>query len=184
MKTKRIFLWAAPRSMSTAFARSIRELDRSKTFNELFIKPYYYGPERQNMRYGFKEVDDNVSYKNMAHILSREYPEIDVVLSKNVAYSLENHFDILLDSPLRSFQHTFILRSPAKSVASLYKGTIDKDDTRFDSFDPKFAGLKELYDLYNFVTDNLDGAPVVFDADNLLKNPEGIMQGKNFFKLI
>ena len=181
MKTKRIFLWAAPRSMSTACARSIRELDKSKTFNELFIKSYYYGPERQSMRYGNKEVDDNVSYKNVAHILSRDYPEIDVVFSKNVAYSLENHFDILLDPALRPFQHTFILRSPAKSVASLYKGSVDKNDTRFDSFDPKFAGVKQLYDLYNFVTNNLDGMPVVFDADNLLRNPKSIMRGKSFF---
>jgi len=41
-----VFLWSAPRCLSTAFERSMRELNEVKVLHEPLLAPYYMGPER------------------------------------------------------------------------------------------------------------------------------------------
>lgn len=42
----RIFLWTAPRCISTAFERSVMEVGGGKLFHEPYTSSYYFGPER------------------------------------------------------------------------------------------------------------------------------------------
>ncbi|WFC98027.1 hypothetical protein MYAM1_000748 [Malassezia yamatoensis] len=53
---------------------------------------------------------------------------------------------------LQRFQHTFLIRTPEKSVPSYYKCTQEKA-AGFDFFDPAEAGYKELELLYNWIAD-------------------------------
>jgi len=41
----------------------------------------------------------------------------------------------------------------------------------WDYFDTEEVGFKELYQLFNLVTNKLGQKPVVIDADDLLKQP-------------
>lgn len=178
MDVKKIFLWTAPRCVSTAFERSVMELNRSKIFHEPFSRSYYFGPEKQSTRYKNDEVDKNSSYKDISMVLSKTYPGVNLIFSKDMAYAIENNFGLLLEPNLKPFQHTFLIRNPQKAVPSLYKASINKNLTGWDYFDPLEAGFKQIYDLYHFVVQHFNTEPVVIDADDLLNNPEGTLTGK------
>ena len=181
--TKKVFLWTAPRCVSTAFERCMMEVDNSKIFHEPYSGPYHFGPERQSPRYVSKPVDHSASYDHVRSMLTKDYGGIDLVFSKDMAYAIENNFEILLDKELRQFQHTFLLRNPRKTVPSLYRASVNKALTGWESFDPHEAGFSQLQNLYDFVKENLlDGQrePVVVDSDDLLRDPESTMKGKIF----
>ncbi|XP_065053349.1 uncharacterized protein LOC135682402 [Rhopilema esculentum] len=174
--TKRVFLWTAPRSVSTAFERSFRELKNSKIFHEPYCCAYYFGPQRQSSRYENEAPDEVHNYKAIGENLLKEYDGIDLVFVKDMAYGVENHFNELLGDGMSSFQHTFLIRDPKKAVPSLHAASVNKQLTGWDYFDPKESGFRQMYELYMFVVKHIDKCPVIVDADDLLNDPEGIMQ--------
>ena len=184
--TKKVFLWTAPRCVSTAFERCMMEIENSKIFHEPYSGPYHFGPERQSTRYLSQPEDESKTYDHVKSILTKEYDSADLIFSKDMAYAIENNFEILLDKELRDFQHTFLLRNPRKTIPSLYRASVNKALTGWEKFDAHEAGFQQLQDLYNFVKENhLDDKSeqlVVVDSDDLLRNPESTMKGiKNFF---
>eukprot|EP00112_Aurelia_sp_Birch-Aquarium-sp1_P025371 Seg8401.1 transcript_id=Seg8401.1/GoldUCD/mRNA.D3Y31 product="Branched-chain-amino-acid aminotransferase-like protein 2" protein_id=Seg8401.1/GoldUCD/D3Y31 len=174
--TKRVFLWTSPRCVSTAFERSIMELDNSKIFHEPYSWAYYFGPERQSSRYKHQQTDSKHCYKAIGKTLLKEYDGIDLVFSKDMAYAIDENFDEMLCDGIRNFKHTFLIRDPKKAIPSLYAASVNKNLTGWEYFDPKEGGFPQLGQLYRFITEKLDEAPVIVDADDLLENPEGIMQ--------
>lgn len=174
--TKKVFLWTAPRCVSTAFERSIMEINHSKIFHEPYSRSYYFGPERQSRRYESSPVDLRASYLDTCKKLTKEFDGIEVIFSKDMAYAIENHFDEMLKDELKNFQHTFLIRNPKKTVVSLYKASVNTQLTGWDFFDPVEAGFKQMYDLYQFIVNRLDQQPVIIDADDLLANPAGTME--------
>ena len=56
---------------------------------------------------------------------------------------------------MKDFQHTFLIRSPQQRMRSLVNGGHSPEE---------YDGFKELYELYNFVVDNLHPSTVVIDA--------------------
>ena len=179
MPTK-VFLWTAPRSLSTAFERSIRELKDSKVFHEPYTRNYHFGPEQQSPRYFAIPVDLKTSYSEIESMLSKEYDGVEVLFSKDMAYAVENNFEKLSCKNLKEFQHTFLIRNPRKSIPSLYKGTTNKELTGWDYFDPEEAGFRQMCELYHYVQKTFNVNPVVIDADDLLENPKETMEGNNF----
>ena len=176
MSTKRIFLWSAPRCITTAFERSMMEVDNSKVFHQPFSKPYFFGPDRICTRYISQPVDDSMSYNRIKLLLTKEYDGVELLFSKDMAYVVENQHEMFLEEDLRDFQHTFLIRNPRKTLPSLYRASINKDLTGWDGFDPDEAGFSQLQKLYDFVKENLDENPVVVDADDLLRDPESTMK--------
>ncbi|XP_066933233.1 uncharacterized protein [Clytia hemisphaerica] len=174
--TKKVFLWTAPRCISTAFERCIMEIEHSKIFHEPFSKPYHFGPERKSQRYLSQPVDPTVSYEAMKSILTKEYDGLDLIFSKDMAYAIEDCYDILADKDFNNWQHTFLMRNPRKTVPSLYKASVNKTLTGWECFDPHEAGFEQLQDLFDFVKENFDKQPVVVDADDLMTDPESTMK--------
>ena len=179
MPTK-VFLWTAPRSVSTAFERSIMELKDSKIFHEPYALSYHFGPERQSPRYLSIPVDLKASYSEMERMLSKEYDGVEILFSKDMAYAVENNFEKLSCKSLREFQHTFLIRNPRKAIPSLYKSSTNKQLTGWDYFDPEEAGFRQLYELYHYVRKTFNVNPVVIDADDLLENPKETLEGNKF----
>lgn len=158
------------------------EINHSKIFHEPYSRSYYFGPERQSRRYESSPVDLRASYLDTCKKLTKEFDGIEVIFSKDMAYAIENHFDEMLKDELKNFQHTFLIRNPKKTVVSLYKASVNTQLTGWDFFDPVEAGFKQMYDLYQFIVNRLDQRPVIIDADDLLANPAGTMEG-NFAPL-
>jgi len=174
--TKRVFLWTAPRCVSTAFERSIMELENSKIFHEPYSWAYYFGPERQSERYKHQSPDEKQTYQTVGKSLVKEYDGIDLVFSKDMAYAIYKHFDEFLKDGVRNFQHTFLIRNPKKAIPSLHAASVNKQLTGWEYFDPKEGGFKQMFELYRFIVANKDSNPVIVDADDLLEDPEGIMR--------
>ena len=172
---RRVMLWTAPRCVSSAFERSIRTLNNSKVFSEPFNNPYYFGPERQTMRFASLPIDPNATYEATLQMLLAHYPSKELVFSKDMAYSIESRVSDLFSQGLDKFTHTFLIRSAEKSIYSLYRKSNQLSDS-YGDFDPKEAGFQELYDLYHYVQNKMGYSPVVVDADDLLNDPDGMMK--------
>lgn len=173
---KTVLLWSAPRSISTAFERSIITLSNIKVLHEPFNNVYYLGPERQSSRYDSTPVDPNETYQEVGRKLTKEYKGKEVVFSKNMAYTVENMFEIFLEPRYKSTQHTFLVRDPEKSIPSLYLASKNPNIAGWDYFDPEEAGFRQMYELYQFIAENVHPNPVVIDADDLLDHPDETMK--------
>ncbi|KAK3697916.1 hypothetical protein QZH41_003260 [Actinostola sp. cb2023] len=105
MVHKTVLLWTAPRSVSTAFERSIRTLSKTKAFHESYSVPYFHGPERQSTRYRSTPIDPEKTYDIATKLLLQEYDGIDLVFTKNMAYHVSNKFDMFLRKEFQALEY-------------------------------------------------------------------------------
>ena len=167
----RVVLWAVPRSISTAFFRAIMEGIGIKVLLEPFSNAYYFGHERVSKRYANEPCRDGCLFNDIKKQYELPYEKYKSVFVKDMAYYLNTdvgNFEHLLPS---GYVHTFLIRHPALSVASLYKLSIDKDRTGWDWFNPDEAGFKELYQLFTHITQDLGQKAIVVDSEDLIKSP-------------
>ena len=72
----RVVLWAAPKTVSTAFERSMRTLDHCKVFHEPYVGPCYIREDQ----YSSGQLLLGASYEETTLNLMKDYP---CCLSKN-----------------------------------------------------------------------------------------------------
>ncbi|CAD7696554.1 unnamed protein product [Ostreobium quekettii] len=180
---KRVILWTCPRSLSTAFLRSIATLPNAQVFHELFSTVHYYASDERRPKNddgGTAPPPFDPTMKAAAGILKANYPDKDAVFAKEMAYCVEGQLEALeaegIFGPDSGFVHSFLIRSADRAVYSLYKASVDERLTGWSSFDPSEAGFRQLRELYDFVKDRSAGAPVVIDADDLQSAPEETMR--------
>ncbi len=92
----RVILWTAPRSVSTAFERSIRELPTGHILHEPFSQACYLGPERA---FGARDYEGDYSktFGNAWKSLTADHIGKDFVFSKDMAFSATEYFDELVN---------------------------------------------------------------------------------------
>ncbi|XP_071498619.1 uncharacterized protein [Diadema antillarum] len=90
------------------------------------------------------------------------------------------------------YQHTFLIRNPKRSINSyrkamytqfsqlgLLEGEAANEQTydveRDDKYFPPGCYMKELYDVWKSVRENIDSDPIVIDADDLLNKPAEVL---------
>ncbi|XP_028412803.1 uncharacterized protein LOC114535697 [Dendronephthya gigantea] len=173
---RKVFLWTAPRCVSTAFERTIMNLKNGKIFHEPYSFAYYFGPQRKSNRYSKDPIQPKATFDEVSKNLMAEYEGKEFIFSKDMAYYLDGNYDILRQKSLGEYKHTFLIRNPTKSVPSLYRASINSKKTGWDYFDPEEVGFRQLLELYEFVVNELDSSPVIVDADDLLENPEEMMK--------
>ena len=169
--TKRVILWSAQRCVSTAFERSVRNLEKSKVFHESLQKTIARSDAITN-----ELVRSHITHESALAVVTKDYEGVDAVFSKEMAFRLEGNFDILTRGPFGELQHSFLVRNPERSLESIYHGSFRPGVTGQHYASPNYAGFRELSELFTFVRENLDPSPVVVDADDLLDDPEGIMR--------
>ena len=97
----------------------------------------------------------------------------DVVFVKELAGNIRDKFDILLEKRMLCFTHSFLIRHPIRSVLSVY----NKEPQNFKYFyESKEIAYPEVYDLYCYLNEHLGISPVVIEADELLEDPEKMME--------
>ena len=172
-KPTKIALWCVPRTLSSVFCKSIAEEGNSQVFFECFVGAVHSGPEQtiSHPVIGNVVSEPNFTYKYVKDEMEKELPEKELYFVKDMGYALAGRYDSLPDG----YQHTFLMRHPArvfKSHALLMKKI---GMPTMKSFLPKGYAFKELYDLYEYVTKELKQKSVVIDAEDLKANPKGIM---------
>ncbi|KAJ8040354.1 hypothetical protein HOLleu_14618 [Holothuria leucospilota] len=103
---------------------------------------------------------------------------------KDAAFSIDGHYDKLPEVPSK---HTFLLRHPHRTALSvrhvlshLYEFPGKEEDFDIQSGHPFMQWEKlsrdPMYNLWNYVRENIDPNPVVIDADDLQNHPEQMLR--------
>ncbi|XP_070538931.1 uncharacterized protein [Ptychodera flava] len=169
----KVILWSAPRCVSTAFERSIRELEGIKVYHELYTSAAYLGEERFYPRYNEKTVP-NSKFSDVRLQLESTVIGYKGIFAKEHAYAVPEtrRKDALPDG----YRHTFLIRMPRKSVTSLCRATPKTDDPGWPTVYDGEIGICELFELFKFIGDSTGETPLVIDADDLLNDPATMMK--------
>lgn len=151
--------------------------------HEPFGTPHYWSSEAASSR-ETKDDDEHTSitFSDVAELIWRAPPAPgkSYIFSKNLAYYFAPHMLPRMSQMLGDYSqvvHSFIIRHPAKAIASLYyKSCVDNEKTGYTHFDPAEAGFTAMAAILDHVERQPDAPPcVIIDADDLLADPEGVM---------
>ncbi len=181
----KVFLWSTPRSLSTAFERSIRTLKNGRVFHNPFAKARYCGPDRTISEFAefgvttedvYGPVEPNSSYKEIIAGMSPPYEKDCAFVFANVTpHFIEDRFEeVILYEGFKDFLHTFLIRDPHKMVPSLYQILLDLFGRNYLS--PNRGEYQQMLELYDLIVKQFNTSPIVLDADDLLRDPEAMMR--------
>eukprot|EP01084_Bolivina_argentea_P234104 394129_1 len=183
----RVALWTTPRCCGTAFERCISQSKKIKIFTEPYLAPYYFGENRVTNRFATENKTRNAenigsnwkiyaaekTVGDITYDLIKDYSEYEAVFIHDHAYHIVNDQHFMPKSVINMFKNTFMLRNPVYQIKSWYRCQTNPDVFgEFAYFDPEWLGWKEMYKLFEFVTNELKQKAIVFDADDLMKDRE------------
>lgn len=158
-----IALWTHPRSISTAFERVMMERGDFAILHEPFSYLYYVKGETATIGQQFVDPSHPTDYAGIrAHILAAgaERPSFFKDMCAHCGDKLVED-----DTLLTKLTNTFLIRDPAKAIASYYAMNPDVTEEEI--------GLKQLAAIFSRVQELGGEAPIVVDADDLENDPDG-----------
>ena len=180
---QRVVLWALPRSGSTVFERSIRELEKVKVLHEPHQNAFYYGPDRlypsisaiypHTFHYedGVEPAATFEATRKKIISLGEECEKGDYqhLFIKDLSYYIAGRYSEYVQGGLAQFKHTFLIRHPLAVGLSLHRAILECPGEW--TFEPQELGVKELYTMYETVRSTIDPDPLVIDAEDLSSRP-------------
>ena len=169
-----LVLWAVPRSTSTAFERMMSQRGDHDCVHEPFGEVWYSigndtRPPDSHVQHrpelGYESVwAELVSAARRGPVFMKDFPHYvthmhDWAASASGAGDPEVPF-------LDAFNHSFLIRDPAKTLTSMYGQWTD-----FTLDETGFAEQRALFDL---LVQRAGTPPPVIDADDLLDDPHGV----------
>ena len=174
---ERVILWSLPRSASTVFERSIRELEGVKVLHEPHQNAYAYGPDRvyPHTLYhedGTARVEPTATYEatkkkiislaeecgdgDYQHLFIKEFPR----------YITPGRHSEYVQGCFAQFKHTFLIRHPLPVMQSWHKAQVACHWQVEPDLD-----YTEVYGMYETVRSTVDPNPLVIDAEDLFSHP-------------
>jgi hypothetical protein len=145
---------------------SISTLPDVKVFLEPFAVPYYRGHPVIKTHLDF-------SFEEATQMVLADYPGKAAVFVKDFAFSIAGKYEAFKD---KNYVHSFLIRNPKRVIMSYYKLMGDNLDNFKETRSRGEIGIFQLRDFYFFLKEHLNIDPVIIDADDLLANPEGMME--------
>ena len=166
MRPPVIFLWAHPRSVSTALERVFIERGDFNVFHEPFSQAFFFGEERTHPRFADQAVKPDCTFRGI-------WDEIEQTGRRNGKWSFVKDLAFHMQTPLRSallaqVHSTFLIRDPRKAFTSMYK--------RLPDFDWTEAGYEALYRVFQEALRIQKNGVLVIDADHLRQDPEAVLR--------
>ena len=159
--TRRILaLWAVPRSTSTAFEWMMRMRGDMTCFHEPFGEAWYQGEEPLWPRVRADSVRNPGLTLESVWLMLRKAIARGPVFSKDFPHYVAHMWT---GERLAMFDHSFLIRDPAKTITSMYE--------HWPDFHPGEVGFVEQRELFDRVADRDGRAPPVLDSDDLLADP-------------
>ena len=162
---KILALWATPRSTSTAFEWMMRMRGDMTCFHEPFGEAWYQG---EDARWPRIKPD---SPRTAGLTFDSVWQTLILAAQKGPTFSKDfPHYieHLWTDDFLEYFNHSFLIRDPAKVTTSMYR--------HWPDFVLKEAAFVEQRALFDRLCDKNGSAPPVIDSDDLLENPEAIVE--------
>ncbi|NET01944.1 MAG: sulfotransferase family protein [Sphaerospermopsis sp. SIO1G1] len=161
---KILALWAIPRSTSTAFETMMRERGDFLVLDEPFGLYFYYSEERRCDRYKDAESNPAYNFKPLFQDIINKAQNQPVFI-KDMGRFIYDRAD---ETFLSHFNHSFLIRDPAKALPSLFAGWPD--------FSLSETAYAELYQLFEATKAFLGKVPPVIDSDDLVQKPEATVK--------
>lgn len=159
-----VALWAVPRSTSTAFEWMMRQRGDMTCFHEPYGEAWYQGEAPLWPRVTADSLRTPGLTLETVDTTLIDAAKKGPVFIKDFPHYIET---IWTDEFLSKFTHSFLIRDPAKTVASIVKGWPDVH--------PKELGFHEQRALFDRLAEKTGTAPPVIDSDDLLENPHGLV---------
>jgi hypothetical protein len=153
----RLMLWSAPRSRSTAFFRMMAERGDFTVVHE----PFSY-----LMKYGHTDVGGTrvTSEQDLIGALLELPGHVFAKETTGVRYPKVVTTPEFLDG----FTHTFLIRDPRETIPSYLRIEPDAPAERI--------GFELLHEIYATVSGRTGRVPVIIDAADLVRDPEGTVK--------
>ena len=165
-----IFLWATPRSTSTAFEWMMRQRGDLACFHEPFGMAWYQGPEARAPRRAPEERRRPQATFDQIWRDILTAAETRPVFVKDMPHHTDHLWD---DAFLARITHSFLIRQPAKVLASLHRSYEKAGFTDgFEDHEISFGPQQKLFDLLRAKGQT----PPVLDSDDLLEDPETMVR--------
>ncbi|XP_006812224.1 uncharacterized protein LOC102800755 [Saccoglossus kowalevskii] len=173
--TKRIMIWAHPRTRSTILEMCLAAQPTIKAFHEPYIFVDLFAADRV-IDPDFPCMSD-LTKAEVQRRLEADYEGYDTVLAKDIPVSIVNDMQYFP----RGFIHAFIIRRPDKAIPSLYEkvnglsSIVDwlKDPITTTS---KLVPLDAVLSVAKYVKDELGQKPIIVDGDDLAAAPAATLQ--------
>ncbi len=163
--TKILALWAVPRSTSTAFEWIMRQRGDLNCFHEPYGEAWYQGEEPLWPRLTEDSLRTPGLTLESVHRKMLKAKEEGPVFIKDFPHYIDHLWD---DGFLANFNHSFLIRDPAKTITSIYN--------KWPDFHEKEVGFAEQRELFDRLCDTHGTPPPVLDSDGLLENPHHMVE--------
>ena len=164
------FLWATPRSTSTAFEWMMRQRGDLACFHEPFGKAWYQGPEARAPR------PAPVDRQRPEATFEKIWNDIQETAQKHPVFvkDMPHHTDHLWsDAFLDRITHSFLIRDPVKVLASLHRSYQKAGmEDGFEAHEISFGPQQQLFDLLC----SRGTMPPVLDSDDMLEDPDTMVR--------
>ena len=165
-----LVLWATPRSTSTAFEWMMRMRGDLACFHEPYGEAWYQGEDARAPRLTTDSPrKPGLSFATVTQRL-RQAAQKHPVFLKDMPQFTEH---LWADGFLDQFRHSFLIRDPAKVLASLQRSWDKKGDSV--GFTRNEIGFDEQRRLFDLLWEQTGKPPVVIDSDDLLGNPDAMV---------
>eukprot|EP01006_Ploeotia_vitrea_P035872 TRINITY_DN65945_c0_g1_i4.p1 TRINITY_DN65945_c0_g1~~TRINITY_DN65945_c0_g1_i4.p1 ORF type:complete len:285 (-),score=35.11 TRINITY_DN65945_c0_g1_i4:171-1025(-) len=171
----RVLLWSIHRSLSTAFHRCVLQNSAIETVQEPMHEAIWFGPEGAadlREQHGLTERPES-TFNNIK--LRLEALPSPVFVKDMPGYLVGQDLDLVIPD---TFQHTFMIRHPAR-VARSYLKAYNITDT--DTPEVNAAGgvswtISQTYRVYQHIKDKMGVKPIVIDASDFQDDPQALLQ--------
>lgn len=158
--SKILALWAVPRSTSTAFEWMMRQRGDLNCFHEPYGEAWYQGEAPLWPR----ATEDSLRTLGLTlesvHKTMMEAKGAGPVFIKDFPHYIDHIWN---DEFLSNFNHSFLIRDPAKTITSMYN--------KWPDFHEKEVGFAEQRELFDRLCEKTGTPPPVLDSDDLLEDP-------------
>ncbi len=162
---KILALWAVPRSTSTAFEWMVRVRGDHRCFHEPFGEAWYQGEDARWPRITSESLrTPGLTFDRVWRGLLDAAGQGPVFV-KDFPHYVEH---LWTDDFLDHFNHSFLVRDPAKVATSMYK--------HWPDFVLKEIGFVEQRRLFDRIAERQGAPPPVIDSDDLLEEPAAVVE--------
>ena len=158
-------LWAVPRSTSTAFEWMMRMRGDMTCFHEPFGEAWYQGEAPLWPRLQANSVRTPGLTLESVWMSLQEAASNGPVFCKDFPHYVAHMWT---NERLELFNHSFLIRDPAKTITSMYK--------HWPDFHPAEVGHVEQRELFDRLADRTGKPPPVIDSDDLLDDPHRMVE--------
>ena len=165
------FLWATPRSTSTAFEWMMRQRGDLTCFHEPFGIAWYKGPEARAPRPPTPATrQPNATFERIWDDIL-EAAEKQPVFVKDMPHHTTH---LWTKAFLDRISHSFLIRDPAKVLSSLHN-SYQKAGLK-SGFEPEEISFGPQNELFDQLVGRSGVYPTVIDSDDLLEDPDTMVR--------